>query len=118
MQLLRKYTSLIDAQQAAMNLRSCGIATHIAGKESFRAAPMFSGAFYVGLWVVLDHQYDDALALLDDPEHPVRDPLPEEDIAVLEADFNGEVSNRAFTFIMVGAVVMLGLFLFVIAGGI
>lgn len=115
MQLLRKYNSLLEAQQVAMNLRSRGIATHIAGKESYRAAPIFSGAFYVGLWVVLDHQYDDALALLDDPDHPVRDPIPVDEIDVLEADFNGEVSHRAFSFIIIGAVVMLGLFLLVIS---
>lgn len=117
MQLLRKYHSLLDAQQDAMNLRSRGVATHISGKESYRAAPIFSGVFYVSLWVVLDHQYDDALALLDDPDHTVNDPLPAEDIDVLEADFNGEASRHVFSFIMIGAIVMLGLFLLLVEMG-
>jgi hypothetical protein len=46
----------------------------ISSEETFRMTPWFTG-YKKGLWVCLDEQYRDALALLKNPEHQVTQPV-------------------------------------------
>ena len=75
MRLVAKYSSDTDAKLASQRLESKGIATFISSKRSYRLGALFTGAFHVGLWVVLDRQFEDARRLLEDPNHKVSMPL-------------------------------------------
>lgn len=84
MKLLRQYQYSSDAERVADKLRNRGILCHVSSKQSHSLGP-YSGVVSVGLWVVLNSQYRDALAVLDNPRHKVENPLAEEEMLELEA---------------------------------
>ncbi len=83
--LLKEFDSLIDAESLSERLRSAGVLTHISGKHANHLGPAVTGPIKVGVWVVLDHQVQDAEALLINSEHHVAQPLTEEEMVMLEA---------------------------------
>lgn len=83
--LLKEFDSLIDAESLAGRLRSSGVLTYISGKHANHLGPAVTGPIKVGVWVVLDHQAQDAEALLINNEHQVKQPLTEEEMITLEA---------------------------------
>lgn len=85
MQLIEQYADLIQAEDAAMLLRKHGILTHISSKNSFVMSGYVTGAFKVGLWAVLDSQYPDACAFLNDQGHEITTGLSEAELLRLEA---------------------------------
>lgn len=50
----------------------------------------------IGLWVVLDHQYEDAMALLLDPDHSVSNALRPEEIQSIKKDIHSGNMSGAF----------------------
>lgn len=84
MQLIEQYASLPDAQNAAIRLRREGILTHISSLNSYVMSGLFTGAVRVGLWSVLDSQYEDACKLLANPEHIVTTGLSEDELVLIE----------------------------------
>lgn len=78
----------MEAEAAALQLRHRGILTHISAKHSFSTSGYITGAFEVGLWAVLDSQYQDACAYLADENHEITSGLPEEELLQLEAASN------------------------------
>lgn len=83
--LLKEFDNLIDAESLAGRLRSEGVLTHISGKHANHLGPAVTGPIKVGVWIVLDHQAQDAEALLINSEHQVAQPLTEEEMVMLEA---------------------------------
>ena len=75
MKLLAQYSSSFDAEEPSHLLEDNGIATFVSSKRSNKLGDIFTGAFTVGLWVVLDEQYQDACQLLVDPTHKVSNKL-------------------------------------------
>ena len=121
MQLIGQYHNESEADLIAAKLEEQGILTFISGRESLRLMRYRAGIFDVGLWVVLDHQYDDAIALLNDPGHTVESPLTAEEMAYLRAQASSQSSSLFNKFLMVGVpfvVVVLGaLWLYVMNAG-
>lgn len=93
MKHLRKYNDLYEAQSAASRLRAFGVLTFVSNEYS-RTHSFITGAFSVDLWVVLDTQYSDAMALLDDEDHIVENPMSEETMLRLEAEAKASMSNE------------------------
>jgi hypothetical protein len=63
-----------DALVAKLLLESKGIPAFIGSERSGQLlGGIFSSTY--SLWVELDHQYDDAMAILDDPEQHAADPV-------------------------------------------
>ena len=85
MRLIAEYSNLVDAELASHRLESRGIATFVSSKRSYRMGALFTGAFRVGLWVVLDRQFEDARRLLDDPDHEVSMPLTSTELAEIRS---------------------------------
>jgi len=85
MKHLRKYNDLYEAQSAASRLRAFGVLAFVSNEHS-RTHSFITDAFSVGLWVVLDTQYSDPMALLDDENHIVENPISEEAMLRLEAE--------------------------------
>ncbi len=71
---------------AALNrrLRAAGIMTRIGGIDPHTYRPPRADAIQVGLWVVLDEQYADAIKLLDDPAHVPRRVLSATEMDAIE----------------------------------
>ena len=61
-------TEELEGTQALLESR--GIPVFVSGTESYTVRPLL-GAPKKGLWVCIDDQYDDALALLKDENHRV-----------------------------------------------
>ncbi len=76
-------------------LRSKGIlAKH---NSEFQKAP-HSHLNKKGVWVILDSQYADAVALMSDGFHKVSNPLTEEEMLQLEADAKNLLLNQSSKF--------------------
>ncbi len=84
MNLIAYYQSHSDAEAAAAHLRSFGIVTHAGSNTSRVAAGMIISASQVGLWSVLEHQHEDAVALLRDADHEVTTGLSDEELQEFE----------------------------------
>ena len=94
MKLVSKFSSAVDAEQASDLLEANGIAAYISFKRSNRLGTYFTGAFHVGLWVVLDRHLQDAKRLLSDPDHKVAEPLSElELIEIKSSVHSGDMSQ-------------------------
>ena len=117
MKLVAKYSSDADAALASHRLESKGIATFISSKRSFRLGSLFTGAFHVGLWVVLDHHFEDARRLLEDPNHKVSMPLTDNEmIEIKNSVQSGDMSPilRFLFQLLIGAVFFAVLVAFVV----
>ncbi len=93
MKLLKRYESLTEAEERAAFLQSRGIAAHVDSMSALRPAVAHKNLYQAALWAVLDHQADDALALLDNPDHRVLDPLSEEEMTEFE-EVGGDHARR------------------------
>lgn len=92
MRMLQRYASRAEAMERAAFLQSQGIATHVSDMTAMRVNLAHQGLYRAGLWVVFEAQYDDAQALLNDPDHAVQQPLDAAQMAYLETQ--GEANVR------------------------
>ncbi len=86
MRMIAKCESRSEAAERAAFLQSHGIATHISDMTSMRMNLAHQGRFRAGLWVVLEAQYEDAMGLLDDPDHEVSNPLSVDQMHHMETE--------------------------------
>lgn len=86
MKLLERYESMSEAQERAAFLRSRGIAAHVESTSALRPAGAHKSLYSAALWSVLDHQHEDATALLENPDHMVTDPLDAGEMDVLQEE--------------------------------
>lgn len=100
MRLIEQYGDISRAEYVAEKLRRRGILTHISSKRSFNLSRVTTGALNVGLWTVLDFQYDDACAVLRNSKHEVTSGLDEEEITQLEFKTQ-ELSTKFFNKILI-----------------
>ncbi len=93
-------------------LEDNGIATFLSGRHTNRLHGIFAGAFQVGLWVILDEQLDDALRLLEDPDHEVSRKLSRAEIISIREDVNSSdmtsVLRPLIQLLVVAAIVAAG----------
>lgn len=69
MKLVTEYFDSHEAEQTSNRIRSAGVMTVVTSVRSHNLSSFRTGALKVGLWVVFDDQYDDAIQLLDNPTH-------------------------------------------------
>lgn len=94
MKLLTEYETTAEADTASHRLEGKGIATYVSSRHTLGFPSGSIGPPGVGLWVVLDAQYEDAMASLLDPEHPVANPLSIEEILSIREDIQtGDMST-------------------------
>ncbi len=82
--LLKQYENLIDAENMASKLEKKGILAHVSSKNSYLLSRHMTGAIKVGLWIVLEKQYDDAESLLKNPKHKITTALPKDEFINLK----------------------------------
>lgn len=83
MKLLEQYQSTYDAERVALELRRKGILAQVSDKFA-NPHSFASGAFKVGLWVIVDEQFDDAFSVLNDQDYEVQNPLTEVEMIAIE----------------------------------
>ncbi len=86
MRMVAKYESRSEADERAAFLQAHGIATHVSDMVSMRPNLAHQGRFRAGLWVILEAQYDDAVGLLEDPDHEVENPLSVDQLQHMETE--------------------------------
>ena len=82
MKLLTTAPSRNDLYGLRDRLRSRGIPTHLQNEQSAISPDIKQQP---GLFVILDSQYSDAVALMKNRKHPVAHPLSESELSALEA---------------------------------
>jgi len=84
--MVKKFESRSEADERAAFLQAHGIATHVSDMVSMRPNLAHQGRFRAGLWVILEAQYDDAVGLLEDPDHRVENPLSVDQLQHMETE--------------------------------
>lgn len=75
MKLLFQTKSRLDIDKAKLLLESNGIPVFIGNENSSRFLGPLGPAASLGFWVVIDDQTDDAIALLNNENHVVSNPV-------------------------------------------
>jgi hypothetical protein len=95
-------------------LEQNGIPAYISNTEAARNIPFVSSQ--QGLWVYLDEQYNDAISLLNDPEHIVQSGIDIDEFYEVANELKQDKSslNNALGDIFVrGLILLAGMFLFI-----
>ncbi|MGD8785548.1 MAG: hypothetical protein PVG75_13980 [Thioalkalispiraceae bacterium] len=74
MKYVDKTATLDEANQIKTLLESRGIPAFVSNKRYARLSPPFT-PYYLGVFIYIDSQYEDALALINNPEHTVKQPV-------------------------------------------
>ena len=114
MKLIQQYDSEVDAKDARDNLRKRGVLTYISSRQSYSLSGVVTGAFKVGLWVIIDNQYQDACNILTKKSFKVRFPLTEEQMLKIEISNK----NNAPKAIIRVLFLMLGVLFVVVSGAV
>ena len=96
MKLLTEYESSSEADNASLRLETKGIATYVSNRHAGEFTFGMGGPIGVGLWVVLDNQYEDAMALLINPDHSVTNALSPGEIEIIRKDIHSADGSRTF----------------------
>ncbi len=104
MRMVARYATRSEAMERAAFLQDNGIATHISDMTSMRPNLAHQGQFRAGLWVVLESQYEDALALLENPGHVVQTALGAEQLDALETEGAAQARATLLRWLIVVAV--------------
>jgi len=118
MKLVRDYHYEGDAKALSKKLRSKGILSFIAPSKAAPNKPM-SGLykqhkFRVGVWVVLENQYSDALGLSKGSRHKVGNPLTEEEMRAIELNIEKLKINKRERYYMMTSYIIVGVIVLVI----
>ncbi|TVQ34828.1 MAG: hypothetical protein EA370_10105 [Wenzhouxiangella sp.] len=102
--MVAKYASHSEAAERAAFLQAHGIATHVSDMTSMRPNLAHQGQYRAGLWVVLEAQYEDALGLLENPDHDIQNPLSLDQMQHIETRGALEARNSLLKWLLVSAV--------------
>ena len=99
MKLVTEFAAEDEAVSFATMLEQKGIATFLSNRRTHRVITYPRVMSDVGLWVILDSQLGDAVALLDNPNHVVREPLTATEIAKIKASAHSGNMNAVLSFL-------------------
>lgn len=100
MEILARYATRSEAEERAAFLRARGIATHITDATSLRLNTAHYGQHRALLWGLLEPQFEDARALLEDPDHEVANPLTETQMTKIESAGVTRARDTVFRYTM------------------
>jgi len=105
MKLVKQYSSSRYAELDALALENQGILTHVSSKHSYSLGGFVTGVFSVGLWVIFDHQTEDANMFLEDSSHEVStgfSPAELEDLKEHSKYHSHSALNRFLIYVFTG----------------
>ena len=115
MQLIKQFESVEEAELTSKNLENRGILTHVSSKRSHNLSRHRTGAIKVGLWSMLDYQYDDAVSFLNNKSHIITTSIPKEEIEQLKLHASTEFKksmNKFLVYAFSGVLSLILLFYF------
>ena len=119
MKILKQFSDLTDAERLAEKLENKGIVTHVSSKRSHSLSRHRTGSINVGVWAVLEHQYQDAYEYLHNPKHKITTGLSSEEILNLKQQ-SSTVSYKSlnkFIFFAFSGVLIFMLIIYLVANG-
>ncbi|MDB2343643.1 DUF2007 domain-containing protein [Porticoccaceae bacterium] len=106
MKLIQHYHSVREAEIDGLLLEQAGILTHVSSKHSHSLSGLVTGVFSVGLWVIFDHQEQDARAFLKDNDHPVTSGFSAEQIADIKTTSDLQSHHKLNQFLIYALVAL------------
>lgn len=100
MRKLREHCSIQEAERLALLFRSQGIVTFMSNTQTNVTGRLASGTHSVSLWVVLQSQYDDAFALLDNENHNVTSSLSVGEMEKLERQIIDKIRESFVVYLL------------------
>jgi len=101
MKLLDRFEDVIEAEEIARQLEALGIPAYVSATNSHLFGRIQTGALKVAVWIVLNHQFADAKAYLEDDSHLVTTGLSVAEMAEIQeqtSDYAFRFFNRALLF--------------------
>ena len=111
MKLITLYVDPGDAHEASARLRKAGVLTKITFEDPHNIKPSKSGAMRVGLSVVFDDQFEDAIQLLENPDHVPKRVLSPAEMHEIESGRKGHRSRPGNKSAGLVALIIFGLWL-------
>lgn len=112
MEILARYATRSEAEERAAFLKSRGVASYVTDVSSLRHNAAHRGNDRAFLWCLLADQFEDATALLDNPDYAVSRPLTEDQMRELESDGPKQARATILKYtLMAGAVALVALVL-------
>lgn len=96
-------------------LESRGIPVFVGNEDSARNMGWLLSAREYVLWVLVDEQYEDAVALVEDPSHEVRTAVNMEKYSKSFGKMHEQNMQKIFNWLMFFLVVMIGVFIAIAA---
>ncbi len=93
-------------------LESKGIPVFIGNEDSARNMGWLLSAREYVLWILVDEQYEDAVALLEDPEHEVRMAVNMEEYSKSFGQMHEQNMQKIFNWLMFFLVMLVSLIFF------
>ena len=117
MRLLFEESNRNEVDRIRLLLESNGIPVYIGNEDSARNFNFVALAQKYGVWVVEDHQYDCAKALLDDETYEVKEPVDVEEYHRMARENPVDVYSFVYQKIILPAFIfivifMIGLFIY------
>jgi hypothetical protein len=110
MQLLTQFIDPVDAAAAKARLTDAGIMVKSKSVDPHIIQPSKSGSQRIGLWIVFDDQFNDAVQLLQDPDHVPQRVISRDEMRTLE--LSATKSEKSWLPSIVIAAGMLGFILY------
>lgn len=114
MRILQHFNTAKDAEAVGRTLEDHGIATFVSGTSEEWAGGPISGPAGAALYVIVDQQYEDAVRLLDNPDHEVRFTLSPDDISHIRSSLHPASAVRSMLPVLVGLLLLVGIFAFAV----
>lgn len=116
MKLLRQFDSKAEAKDFAWKLLNNGIAVQLSGLASFNHK-VITGTTKIGVWLLVDDQYQDALSVINNESAKVLNRVPNSQIEELKVNLDQDyvslnISKSVWDKIIVFSLILIGLLLF------
>lgn len=109
MQILRYFETVKEAENVGRMFEDRGIATFVSGKYEEWAGGPISGSAEAVLSVIVDRQYNDAMRLLNDPDHEVQIALSPDEISHIRSSLHPESTVRAMLPVLIRLLITVGI---------
>jgi hypothetical protein len=115
MKLIAYYVDPAVASGVKSRLRKAGVLTELSNEDPHIVKPSRSGATRIGLWVVHDDQFGDAVKLLEDPDHVPKHVIDVEQTSETSSPgFENRLSKTLTTIIL--GICLFGLIVYTVIG--
>jgi hypothetical protein len=115
MKLVEDFTDQNEAINFSLAIRAKGIPNHVAMFRGNNTHRYGGGPKTWAVWVLIDPQFDDAIKLIRNSRHKVKNPLTEEEIFSIEMDLSKNDRRKIIIDSSIFITAFIGLIVFVVS---